>query len=273
MRRLVLLLLLMPIARADAQTRLLPMGDLRLGDLALSFEASSRNLFSIDVNQTRAGHLNCAISPSVAVHWTDSTEKAVQRTVAPPRGRERVEYVGPSSAPGSNCDLQVKRVATAKGSTYFFRINEIESTPTAGQVRALFAKLRQAASVTRNMSPDPAVTADSASGGATQPAETGQPFFEFQVEKPVAAVPGNPAPPYPDMLRAAGVQGEVLAQFVVDTSGRVEIGTFKVLKSSHDLFTTSIRQALPNMRFSPAEIAGRKVRQLVQMPFIFSVSK
>jgi len=30
---------------------------------------------------------------------------------------------------------------------------------------------------------------------------------------------------------------------------------------------------LPNMRFSPAEIAGRKVRQLVQMPFIFSVSK
>ena len=75
------------------------------------------------------------------------------------------------------------------------------------------------------------------------------------------------------MLRSANVEGEVLAQFVVDTTGRADMGTFKVLKSSHDLFTNSVRAALPQMRFYAAEIGGRKVKQLVQMPFQFTLTK
>ncbi len=51
------------------------------------------------------------------------------------------------------------------------------------------------------------------------------------------------------------------------------LDTFKVLKSTHDLFTQSVRTVLPNMRFSPAEIGGRKVKQLVQMPFPFSIKR
>jgi periplasmic protein TonB len=100
-----------------------------------------------------------------------------------------------------------------------------------------------------------------------------QTYFEFQVEKQVAPAPGNPQPRYPDMLRSANVEGEVLAQFVVDTTGRVEMGTFKVLKSSHDLFTTSIRQHLSVSRYYPAEIGGRKVKQLVQQPFNFTLTR
>ena len=65
----------------------------------------------------------------------------------------------------------------------------------------------------------------------------------------------------------------MLAQFVVDTSGRVESGSFKVLKSSHELFTQAVRQALPNMKFLPAEVGGRKVKQLVQQPFQFALTK
>jgi len=109
-------------------------------------------------------------------------------------------------------------------------------------------------------------------GGTPQPVSD-QPYFEFQVEKQVAATPGNSAPRYPDMLRSANVEGEVLAQFVVDTSGRAEMNTFKVLKSSHDLFTNSVKSALANMKFYPAEVGGRKVKQLVQMPFVFSLNK
>ncbi|HKO16053.1 MAG TPA: energy transducer TonB [Gemmatimonadaceae bacterium] len=108
-------------------------------------------------------------------------------------------------------------------------------------------------------------------GGTPQPVSD-QPYFEFQVEKQVAAMPGQAAPRYPDMLRSANVEGEVLAQFVVDTSGRAEMNTFKVLKSSHDLFTNSVKNALANMRFYPAEVGGRKVKQLVQMPFVFSLN-
>lgn len=100
-----------------------------------------------------------------------------------------------------------------------------------------------------------------------------QPYFEFQVEKPVVQAPGSPTPRYPDILRQAGVEGEVLAQFVVDTTGRAESGSYKVLKSSHDLFAQAVRSALPGMRFIPAEVGGRKVKQLVQQPFAFTIAK
>jgi protein TonB len=109
-------------------------------------------------------------------------------------------------------------------------------------------------------------------GGTAPVVNNDQAYFEFQVEKQVA-VSTPIAPRYPDMLRSANVEGEVLAQFVVDTTGRADMGTFKVLKSSHDLFTNSVRAALPQMRFYAAEIGGRKVKQLVQMPFQFTLTK
>jgi protein TonB len=96
--------------------------------------------------------------------------------------------------------------------------------------------------------------------------------FEFQVEKPVTARPGNPAPRYPDVLRMAKVEGQVLVQFVVDTMGHADTATFKILRSTDDLFAIAVKQNLPSMEFTPAEVAGRKVKQLVQMPFNFSVT-
>ncbi|HTE45222.1 MAG TPA: TonB family protein [Gemmatimonadaceae bacterium] len=110
-------------------------------------------------------------------------------------------------------------------------------------------------------------------GGTPTPANDNQTYFEFQVEKQVSPYPGNTAPRYPDMLRSANVEGEVLAQFVVDTTGRADMSTFKVLKATHDLFTNAVRSSLPNMKFYPAEVGGRKVKQLVQMPFQFNLSK
>ena len=109
--------------------------------------------------------------------------------------------------------------------------------------------------------------------GGTGPVTTDQPYFEFQVEKQVIQAPGSPTPRYPEMLKAGGVEGEVLAQFVVDTTGRAEPSTFKVLKTSHELFTVAVRNALPSMRFLPAEVGGRKVKQLVQQPFTFAITK
>ena len=99
-----------------------------------------------------------------------------------------------------------------------------------------------------------------------------QTYFEFQVEKPVVAL-SNAQPTYPGMLQSQGVSGQVIAQFTVDTTGRVEPNSFKVIESSHDLFTSAVRNVLPRMRFQPAEVGGRKVRQLVQQPFVFSIGK
>lgn len=110
-----------------------------------------------------------------------------------------------------------------------------------------------------------------AKGVGNGPAD--QTYFEFQVEKQVSMVPNTGTLRYPDMLRSANVEGEVLVQFVVDTTGRADLSSFKVLKSSHDLFTNSVKNALSQMRFYPAEIGGRKVKQLVQQPFNFTLTK
>ena len=109
--------------------------------------------------------------------------------------------------------------------------------------------------------------------GSGPPIDANQAFFEFQVEKPVVPAPGSPSPRYPEILRSAGVEGEVLAQFVVDTSGRVEMSSFKVLKSTHDMFIAAVRNALPTMRFIPAEVGGRHVKQLVQQPYVFNINR
>lgn len=97
-------------------------------------------------------------------------------------------------------------------------------------------------------------------------------YFENQVERAAALRPGSRAPRYPPLLRSANVEGEVLVQFVVDTLGRVDSTTFHVLKSTHDLFTLAVKDVAFRYRFRPAELGGRKVKQLVQMPFDFRVS-
>jgi protein TonB len=98
------------------------------------------------------------------------------------------------------------------------------------------------------------------------------PYMEFQVEKPVEKIGGD-APDYPSSLRDSGVEGQVLAQFVVNESGRYEGGSLKILSSSNPAFTAAVKDALPRMRFSAAQIGGKKVQQLVQMPFQFHLAK
>ena len=98
------------------------------------------------------------------------------------------------------------------------------------------------------------------------------PYMEFQVEKPVVKI-GGEAPEYPGSLKDSGVEGQVLAQFVVNESGRYEGGTLKILSSSNPAFTAAVKDALPRMRFSAAQIGGKKVQQLVQMPFQFHLAK
>ena len=121
------------------------------------------------------------------------------------------------------------------------------------------------------ISPKPRTGARSLQRGPLAVSDS-QTYFEFQVEKAVSVAAGNPRPEFPATLRAASIEGEVLAQFVADTFGLADMRTFKVLKSSHDLFTDAVRTVLPNMRFNSALVGNRKVKQLVQMPFQFRLS-
>ncbi len=109
--------------------------------------------------------------------------------------------------------------------------------------------------------------------GGTGNAKTGDVYLENQVERPVAVLPGTRGPDYPDALRQAGVEGQVLVQFVVDTLGRVQMSTLEVLGSDHAFFTSAVKRSLEKMRFLPAEVGQRKVPQWVVQPFQFKLNR
>ena len=109
--------------------------------------------------------------------------------------------------------------------------------------------------------------------GGSQTAAGADVYFSAQVEKPVMTLPGTAGPAFPDMLRAAGVEGQVLAEFVVDSTGTARMDTFRVLSSDHDLFTAAVRRSLERMRFLPAEVGQRRVAQLVHQTFQFTLNR
>jgi TonB family protein len=116
-------------------------------------------------------------------------------------------------------------------------------------------------------------TSHTAVAQATQVAanDVGQAYFEFQVDKPVLARPGNPHATYPDVMRSRNRIGDVVVQFVVDTTGHVDMNSVEVIRSSDLAFTNSVKSVLPEMRFFPAETAGHRVRQMVQQDFRFAL--
>jgi len=107
--------------------------------------------------------------------------------------------------------------------------------------------------------------------GGTGPVD--QTYFDFQVERPASMLDDSPKPRYPAVLESSGIAGEVQAQFVVGTDGKADMGSFKVLKTTNELFSAAVRAVLPRMRFSPAQIGGKPVNQLVQQSFMFAVPR
>jgi len=128
--------------------------------------------------------------------------------------------------------------------------------------------------LTRRGDFDPtAIVVSSGGTGRTPNVADGSPLPEHLVDKPVLAIPGTATPRYPSMLQTAGVEGDVRAQFVVDTLGRVEQGSVRVLDTTHDLFASAVRDALNRARFKAAEAGGRKVRQLAEQVFTFRIER
>lgn len=83
---------------------------------------------------------------------------------------------------------------------------------------------------------------------------------------------GTPLQPvFPSSLRERGIGGRVAVQFVVDTLGKAEMNSLRVVEASDPQFAQSVRAVLPRYRFSPGEVGGQKVRTLVQLPFDFTL--
>jgi protein TonB len=96
-------------------------------------------------------------------------------------------------------------------------------------------------------------------------------FTVFEVDAMVERYEGTAAPAYPSDLAEAGVEGLVIATYVVDATGRVDTTTIRIISSDHPGFTASVQTALGEMRFRPAKRRGQPVRQLVEQRFRFQV--
>jgi hypothetical protein len=91
-------------------------------------------------------------------------------------------------------------------------------------------------------------------------------------ENPGLDVDRNPAPVAmkPPVLgrgqvppNVIGAKGAVIkADVIVDTLGRADLKTFKIVESSHPWLSAHVRNGISKWRFSPAELAGCKVARV-----------
>lgn len=97
-------------------------------------------------------------------------------------------------------------------------------------------------------------------------------FTELEVDSTVVRSQLSAAPAYPLDLLTKHVEGMALVRYIVDTTGFADAESFSVVRATDPGFAKAVRDALPYMRFSPAKIGTKKVRQLVEQPFTFRIS-
>ena len=108
--------------------------------------------------------------------------------------------------------------------------------------------------------------------GGTGPVSTTETFVEAEVDDPVRPI-DIPKPKYPPVLQQAGIAGSVDVQYVVDTLGKAEPPSWRVLRSTNKAFEDPARDAIMAGSFKPARIRGQAVRQLVQQRISFNISQ
>jgi protein TonB len=84
-----------------------------------------------------------------------------------------------------------------------------------------------------------------------------------------AVVVFQPAPKYPKAVEALGVEGRVAVEFVIDTSGKVQPASIRIVESSHAVFESVTREAMAKGLFRPARLSGHPVRQLTRQSVRF----
>ena len=83
----------------------------------------------------------------------------------------------------------------------------------------------------------------------------------------------GPQPAYPPLLQQAGIEGRVMVQAIVDTSGRIEPNSVRVVESANPGFDVPAKNAVLKSLFRPGRVYGRAVRVLVAIPIDFRIGR
>src|SRR5436309_13222357 len=97
-----------------------------------------------------------------------------------------------------------------------------------------------------------------------------QVYSEASVDEPAAIVTAPPLE-YPPALRRAGLQGRVTVQAVIDTLGRAEPASLKVIARPNTAFDKSALAYVLHAVFRPARVKGRAVRVLIKVPVDYRI--
>lgn len=81
-----------------------------------------------------------------------------------------------------------------------------------------------------------------------------------------------PPPVYPALLKQAGIQGRVLLRAIVDTTGRIEPTSVRILQSPNAAFDEPTREWLMKALFRPARMHGRAVRAFINLPVDYAIA-
>jgi protein TonB len=90
-------------------------------------------------------------------------------------------------------------------------------------------------------------------------------------EKPVLIQKYFRSPEYPDFARKAEIEGRVVLELIVDTTGFVI--DIKVMKSLHELLDQAAVKAARGWRYTPARQRDRAVRVRVMQPVNFNLDE
>jgi TonB family protein len=97
-------------------------------------------------------------------------------------------------------------------------------------------------------------------------------FVASEVERP-ARVVSIPEPEFPDSLRAAGVGGSAVIEFIIEADGKINKESIGVVSATHIKFADSARLAVLDALFLPALRNGHEVAQVYQLPVTFTPPK
>jgi protein TonB len=78
-------------------------------------------------------------------------------------------------------------------------------------------------------------------------------------------------PQYPFEMRRAGIAGEVVVDFIVDTNGDVQ--NAYAIRSSQREFEAAAIQAVSKWKFKPGRKSGRDVPTHMQVPIVFTLNE
>jgi TonB family protein len=86
-----------------------------------------------------------------------------------------------------------------------------------------------------------------------------------------ARLVSQPTPRYPRTMEMMAVPGRVMIQFIIDTTGGVELRSIEVVQSTHEAFEAPARESVAGALFRPARLGALPVRQLTRQPISFAV--